>query len=69
MIVIQDKSYVTPREAAQMFAIHLATVYNWCIREQVELLDATTVAEARESKYLIELDSLRLRHAQVFLSE
>ena len=68
MITYEDKNYVTPREAAQMLSIHIATVYNWCGRNQVELLDPTTLNIARDSKYLIEIDSLRARHAKVYLS-
>ena len=68
MITYEDKNYVTPREAAQMLSIHIATVYNWCSRKQVELLDVTALNIAGDSKYLIEIDSLRARHAKVYLN-
>ena len=67
MMMVEGKTYVTPREAAQMLAIHIATVYNWCIRGQVELLDATSLAVPGTSKYLIEINSLKLRHSKIYL--
>ena len=69
MLTYEGKSYVVPREAAQMFSIHLATVYNWCVRGQVTLLDPFRIKEALPSKYLIELESLKLRHAHVYLED
>ena len=67
MHVIGNKKYVTPQEAANLLAIHLTTVYSWCSKGQVELLDAVQIGEASASKYWIELESLRRRHAHVYL--
>ena len=67
MIIIHDKEYVTPGEAARMLAIPLSTVYSWCRLGSVELADLMEIRVNVGSKYLIEIESLRLRHANVHL--
>ena len=67
MILYEGKKYFTPREAERMLSIHLATVYSWCRKQQVELLDLIKIEEEVASKYLIEEESLRRRHKRVHL--
>jgi hypothetical protein len=67
MIKVNGKTYVTPQEAAQLLSVHLATVYGWCVHKRVDLLDPHTVQEPVPSKYLIEIESLKLRYAHVYL--
>ena len=67
MIIIDDKEYLTPREAATFLAIPLSTIYSWCRLGSVTLLDPAAAKMNVGSKYLIEVKSLKLRHARVHL--
>ena len=62
MIEIEGMQYVTPQEAAELLSVNISTVHNWCRHGEVTLLQPVPRDKSVRSKYLIEIESLRLRY-------
>jgi len=67
MIKAEEREWISPREASGRFQVAIPTVYHWCRRGMVTLMDASLMKQmGLAGKYWMEVESVRRRRDAVY---